>query len=121
MVYTLKIVITKLTLETRTRMPGVSYAVDSQSVNVKMVEFLVVVMECISGDNLVCRYPFACFQVTFQENLTIKISQTSDIQDLYSERDFWFGDRVKSDINTKSKIPKFPRLKLSHPVCPEQS
>ena len=93
MVYTLKIVITKLTLETRTRMPGVSYAVDSQSVNVKMVEFLVVVMECFSGDNLVCQYPFACFQVTFQENLTIKISQTSDIQDLYSEeRLFTFGD-----------------------------
>ena len=29
---TLKIVIIKLTLETRTRVPGVSYAVDSQSV-----------------------------------------------------------------------------------------
>ena len=60
---TLKIVIIKLTLETRTRMPGVSYAyaVDSRSVNVKMVEFLVVVMECFSGDNLVCQYPFACF------------------------------------------------------------
>ena len=35
-------------------------------------------------------------------------------------RGFWKRrDRVKSDINTESKIPKFPRLKLSHPVCPE--
>ena len=88
MVYTLKIVITKLTLETRTRMPGVSYAVDSQSVNVKMVEFLVVVMECFSGDNLVCQYPFACFQVTFQENLTIKILRHQISRIFIQRRDF---------------------------------
>ena len=54
----------------------------------KMVEFLVVVMECFSGDNLVCQYPFACFQVTFQENLTIKILRQQISRIFIQRRDF---------------------------------
>ena len=91
---TLKIVIIKLTLETRTRVPGVSYAVDSQSVCERKDGGI------FSGSDGMHQWRQFGMPVSiclFLGNLSGKSnnknSQTSDIQDLYSEeRLFTFGD-----------------------------
>ena len=87
-----KIIITKLTLETRTRMPGVSYAVltvcerkdggifSGSDGMLQWRQFGMPVSICLFPGNL-------------SGKSNNKNSQTTDIQDLYSEeRLFTFGD-----------------------------